>query len=116
MRILLIKRIGKACVSLEDGLSLKDDLILRLKNKERVDIDFEGVEKVYTPFLNGAFGGLFKIFDKEYINNHISFCMISSEHFKKITEFIDYMDRRETDREFREILNEYFGDDSLSEL
>ena len=54
-------------------------------------------------------------FTPEYINNHISFCMISSEHFKKITEFIDYMDRRETDREFREILNEYFGSPFVSQ-
>ena len=116
MKILLFEQVGKNCVSLGDGLKLHADLISHLKEKERVDIDFEGVEKVYTPFLNGALGGLFNFYDKEFILSHLSFCRISSEHLKKVNEFIDDINRRDTDRELRETLEEFYEEDSLSDL
>ena len=116
MRIILSDRIGKNCTSLEDGLNLYPDLLLRLKEKERVDIYFDGVEKIYTPFLNGAFGGLFNFFDKEYILGNLSFCEISGEHLRKVNEFIDDIDRRDTDREVRETLKNFFDEDSFLDL
>ena len=116
MKIVLSERIGKRCVSLEDGLNLYSDLFSRLKERERVDIDFNSVEKVYTPFLNGAFGGLFNFFDKDYILSCLSFCKISTEHLNKINEFIDDIDRQATDQKLRETLRKFYDEDSLLDL
>ncbi len=116
MQIILFERIGKRCVSLEDGLNIYPDLLSSLKKKEIAHINFKSVEKVYTPFLNGAFGGLFKYYDKEYILGHLSFFKISAEHLEKINEFIDDIDLQDTDRKFRETLKEFYDEDSLSDL
>lgn len=113
MKIILVERVGESCVSLGDGLKLYDDLIKRLKEKERVDIDFEGVVRVYTPFLNGLLGRLFDYFDKEYILSHVSFCRISRKDLKKVNEFIDDINRRDTDRVLRETLEEFYEEDSI---
>tara|TARA_B100000686_G_scaffold350389_1_gene446236 strand:- start:1568 stop:1945 length:378 start_codon:yes stop_codon:yes gene_type:complete len=113
VKIILVERVGESCVSLGDGLKLYDDLIKRLKEKERVDIDFEGVVRVYTPFLNGLLGRLFDYFDKEYILSHVSFCRISRKDLKKVNEFIDDINRRDTDRVLRETLEEFYEEDSI---
>ena len=74
MRIKLSEHFGKNCNSLEDGLNLYQVLLQELKNRNSIELDFDEVETIYTPFLTGAFGRLFNYFEKEFILSHISLC------------------------------------------
>ena len=116
MRIKIGQLVGKRCDSLGDGQKLYPILLGELKKHKLVNLDFEGVESVYTPFLTGAFGKLFNYYEKEYIVSHVTLCCISGEILKKINCFLDEKDRLDTDRTHRETLTDLYNDDSIEDF
>ncbi|MBX9694016.1 MAG: STAS-like domain-containing protein [Cyanobacteria bacterium] len=63
--------IGDACLTSDDGLLIFDLLKQNLLVGNRVEVDFEGVEVVATPFFNAAFGRLveqFSVLVKESVH------------------------------------------------
>ena len=56
-----------------------------------------------------GFGG----FEKDRIMRSLDFCNISAEHLKKMNEFIDYVERIDTDKTAREFLQDLHDEDSL---
>ena len=116
MRIKLIDQFGAECVSLEDGLKLYKTLIKELKNGSSIEIDFDDVKTVYTPFLTGAFLRLFDLFDKEYILSHISLCCLSGELLQRINRFLDEKDRLDSDRIRHATLTEIYDEDCVEDL
>ena len=116
MRIKLAGQIGKNCNSLEDGLNLYQVLLQELKNGNSVELDFEEVETVYTPFLIGAFGRLFDYFDKEFIISHISLCQLPGKLLQKINCFLDEKDRMDTNQTHRETLTDLYDEDKMDDF
>ena len=116
MKIRLVDEIGKSCNSLEDGLKLHKTLLCELKKGNSVDLDFDEVETVYTPFLTGAFGNLFNYFDKEFIISHIVLCKLTEKLLQKINCFLDDKDRMDTNLTHRKTLTEVYDEDSMEDF
>ncbi|PIQ97518.1 MAG: hypothetical protein COV67_03775 [Nitrospinae bacterium CG11_big_fil_rev_8_21_14_0_20_56_8] len=116
MRIFLQQEFGPACTSLGDGIRLRELLLTPLRNGETVEIDFAGVNSLYTPFLNGSLGGLFNFFDKETILTRLAPRNIAPEHLQKFNEFIDRSDRLDTDKIDRETMEDLFEEDGLGDF
>jgi len=116
MKVNLLENIGKSCVALEDGLKLYNIVLPSMNKGETVELDFNGVDTVYTPFLNGCIGKLFERFDKETLMARLVFCQIDSGQLKKVNEFIDSIDKRNTEKNEREILSEIFEEDGIDSI
>ncbi len=116
MKVNILESIGKACVALDDGLKLYNLVLPSMIKGETIELDFNGVETIYTPFLTGCFGRLFEPFDKETLMARLVFCQIDPDHLRKVNEFIDGVDKRNTEKNEREILSEIFEEDGLDEF
>ncbi len=113
MKVNLVESIGKSCIALEDGLKLHDIVVPSMNKGESVELDFNGVDIVYTPFLTGCIGKLFERFDKETLMERLAFCQIEPDHLKKINEYIDSIDKRNTAKNEREMLSDIFDEDGI---
>ena len=116
MKINILEKIGKACVALEDGTKLHDLVLPDMQKGKAVELDFNGVETIYTPFLNGCFGKLYEKFDKETLMARLNFCQIEPDQLRKVNEFIDDIDRKNTEKNEREILTEIFEEDGMIDM
>jgi hypothetical protein len=116
MKVNLVESIGKSCVALEDGSKLHDIIVGSMNKGEAVELDFNGVDTVYTPFLTGCIGKLFERFDKETLMERLVFCQIDPSHLKKINEYIDNIDKQNTAKNEREMLAEIFEEDGIDSV
>jgi len=113
LRVFLEKTVGENCASIDDG-----EKVLRLIRPElikgfAVELDFENVKLVLTPFLNTCFGKLLEQFGKELTMTHVSMRNISDEFLQRINNFIDRKEVEFTQSHDREILQEIFDEDGL---
>lgn len=113
MRITLNELIGEHCQSVDQGQKLYRLIFPIIKEREGVEIDFAQVQSVLTPFLNAAFGKLFDFFHKDQLISLLSFRNISPEHLKKVNEYLDYVDRMDSDKLARETLEDMYEEDRL---
>ena len=60
------------CIDTTDGDRIYVILKKSLKDGDTVNLSFEGIELVIAAFLNVAVGQLFKDFEIDYINSHLS--------------------------------------------
>lgn len=116
MKINLVESIGKSCVALEDGSKLHDLIVSSMNKGKAVELYFNGVGTVYTPFLTGFIGKLFERFDKETLMERLVFCQIDPSHLKKINEYIDNIDKQNTAKNEREMLAEIFEEDGIDSV
>ena len=56
-------------------------------DRPEIDLDFEGVETIYVPFLHASIGRLLNYVEKETLLTNLSFCNISDEQSKAIANF-----------------------------
>lgn len=116
MRIKLLDLCGKDCCSVGEGQKLYQLIFPEIRKGSLVELDFEGIESLLTPFLNTGFGRLFDYFDKDTIIQKIIFCHISPKFLKKVNEFLDRADRMDTDKVHRETMEELFEEDSMEDF
>jgi hypothetical protein len=116
MKVNLVESIGKSCVALGDGSKLHDLIVASMNKGEAVELDFNGVDTVYTPFLTGCIGKLFERFNKETLMERLVFCQIEPSHLKKINEYIDSIDKQNTAKNEREMLAEIFEEDGIDSV
>ena len=103
MSRLVVKDIinSELAVSTEKGELVFNELDARLKNKEKVVIDFKGVDLIIPAFLNSAIGKLYSknIYTTEFLNEHIKLENIEEEDvslFKDvITRAKEYFEDKE---------------------
>ena len=76
-------------VSPEDGDSIFNLIKEKVDSKEKVIIDFSGIDIMTTAFLNNAIGKLYNIYDKEKLNQYISMKNISKSDFNLVKKVID---------------------------
>ena len=116
MRVQLLETTGSECISLDQGEKLYQLLLEELKAKKPVEVDFQGVATLFSPFLMGSLGKLLGHFEKEVLMERLIFCNISPDHLKTVNEFIDRADARSTEQGDLQTMKELFEEDELGEL
>jgi hypothetical protein len=116
MRVQLIETIGPECISLDQGGKVYHLLLEELKAKKSVEVDFQGVQTLFSPFLMGSFGKLLERFEKEVLMERLGFCNISPDHLKTVNEFIDRAEARSTEQGDLQMMKELFEEDELGDL
>ncbi|MFQ5481747.1 MAG: STAS-like domain-containing protein [Nitrospinaceae bacterium] len=108
--------IGPRCVALDEGYRVYDLIFPELKNQRAVELDFEGVELMFSPFLMGAVGRLLAHFDKTTLLQRLIPCRISEDHLREFNEFLDRADRRESENSDHESMRDLFEEDELGDI
>jgi hypothetical protein len=113
LKVFLEKIVGENCASIDDG-----DKVLNLVRPElvkgcTVELDFEGVKLVLTPFLNKCFGKLLEQFGREMVMTHVSMKNISDEFLQRINSFINKKEAEFTQSYDQEMLQKMFDEDGL---
>jgi len=116
MRVQLIEAIGSECTSLDQGGKLYHLLLGELKEKKPVEVDFQGVKTLFSPFLMGSLGKLLEHFEKEALMQRLAFCNISPDQLKSVNEFIDRADARSTEQGDLQMMKELFEEDELGDF
>ena len=116
LRVLLEKTVGKNCSSIDDGERILNLIRPELTKGFTVELDFEGVKSVLTPFLNVCFGKLLEQFGREVTMTHVSMRNISDEYLQRINNFINRKEVESTRTHDREMLQEIFDEDGLAEF
>ncbi len=99
MKILKIKDIigTEYAVSSENSEKIYNHIKILMDKKENINISFEGIEIVISAFLNRTIGDLYENYDKNDIENLITFSNTNS----KIDELILLV--KETAKEFYKV-------------
>ena len=115
LRVFLEKKVGENCASLDDGAKILQLISPEIVKGSTVELDFKGVKSILTPFLNACFGKLLERFGKEPTMTHVVMRNISAEFLVRINGFIDRKDIEFTKSSDREILQELFDEDDLTD-
>ena len=113
LRVFLGKIVGKNCSSIDDGEKVLGLIRPELVKGFTVELDFEGVKLVCTPFLNTSFGKLLEQFGSEVTMTNVSMRNISGELLQRINNFINTKEEEFTQSHDRKILQEMFDEDGL---
>lgn len=116
MRIRLIETIGPECVSLDQGEKVYRLLLGELNKMKTVEMDFQGIETLFSPFLMGCLGKLLGHFEKETLMQNLEFCNISSIQLKTVNEFIDRTEAQNTEQGDLQTMKEFFEEDELGDV
>jgi len=116
MRVQLNETIGSECTSLDQGEKVYNLLLGELKQKKTVEVDFQGVQTLFSPFLMGSLGKLLGHFEKEILMERLAFCNISPDQLKTVNEFIDRADAQSTEQGDLQTMKELFEEDELGEF
>ena len=115
LRIYLKKEIGKNCASLDDGAKVLQLISPELTKGFTAEVDFEGINLILTPFLNASFGKLLERFGKEKTMTHVIIRNVSDEFLNQINGFIDRKDKEFGNAIEREMIQEMFDEDDLTD-
>lgn len=115
MKIKLADSIGVTCSSIDDGGDFFNKIYPELKEKRSVEVDFQGVKSILTPFLHNSIGKLLNYFAKETVMERLILCNISQEQLKQINCYIDQTDQEQNQSDSREVLMELFEEDELGD-
>ncbi len=116
LRIALEKTVGKECSSIDDGIRVLELITSELVKGSTVELDFKGVSSLLTPFLNACFGALLERFGKEMTMTHVVIRNVSNEFLLRINEYIDRKNEENIKGSNREMLQEFFDDDDLTDI
>ena len=113
LRVFLEKTVGENCASIDDGEKVLRLIRPQLIKGFSVELDFENVKLVLTPFLNTCFGKLLEQFGRELTMTHVSMRNISNKFLQRINDFINRKEAEFTQSHDREMLQEMFDEDGL---
>ena len=113
LRVFLEKTVGPNCSSIDDGEKILNLIRPELTKGFTVELDFEGVKSVLTPFLNTCFGTLLEQFGRELTMTHVSMRNLSDEILQRINNFINRKEEEFTQSHDQKMLQEMFDEDGL---
>ena len=116
MKINLANAVSENCFSIDDGQILFDLIFHELKERRSVEIDFNGVKSVLTPFLHSSIGKLMENYTKETVMEKLVFCNISQEQLKQVNNYINRIDQEQLQSSSRDSLKELFEEDELGDI
>ena len=115
MNIHLASFISDQCASIDDGQMFFKEIYPEIKEGRSVQVDFDGVELILTPFLHHSIGRLLEYFGKEAVMQKLVLCNISQEHLKHVNNYIDRTEQQQFQSDSRETLMELFEEDELGD-
>ena len=115
LRVFLKKKVGVNCASIDDGVKVFQLISPELAKGSTVELDFEGVNSMLTPFLSACFSQLLERFGKEIVMTRVIMRNISEELLCRINEFIDRKEAEFTKSIERKMLQEMFDEDDLTD-
>lgn len=103
---------SKIAVSPEKGTILYDFLNQKFKEKEYVDLSFEGIEDLTTAFLNKGIGNLYRFYTSEDLNKYLKITQIDDMDKYLLSKVIERakIDIR-NDRKLSDTINEVMDDE-----
>ena len=113
LRVFLKKTVGENCASIDEGEKVLHLIRPELIKGFSVELDFENVKLVLTPFLNTCSGKLLEQFGREMTMTHVSMRNISDEFLQRINNFINRKEAEFTQSHDRKMLQEMFDEDGL---
>ena len=113
LRVLLKKTVGENCSSIDDGEKVLNLIRPELTKGFSVELDFEGVKLVLTPFLHTCFGMLLEMFGRELTMTHVNMRNLSGELLQRINNFINRKEEEFIQSRDRKLLQEIFDEDGL---
>ena len=116
MKINLVDAVSENCFSIDDGQTLFDLVFPELKERRSVEIDFNGIKSVLTPFLHSSIGKLMESYEKETVMEKLIFCNISQEQLKQVNNYINRIDQDQRQSSSRDSLRELFEEDELGDI
>jgi hypothetical protein len=116
MKINLVDAVSENCFSIDDGQILFDLVFPELKEGRSVEISFNGVKSVLTPFLHSSLGKLLDSYAKETVMEKLVFCNISQEQLKQVNNYINRIDQEQLQSSSRDSLRELFEEDELGDI
>jgi len=115
LKIKLLEMVGSRCLSIDQGESVFRILQPALKNREKVELDFTGVETLLTPFLHTAIGKLLDLYGVEAVLERVSPVAITPELLQRFNQYVDRRGRENDQADARGFLEEAFGEDELTD-
>ena len=115
MKIRLSEVVGTQCSSIDDGQKLYSLLAPEFKEGNPVELDFNEIKSVLTPFLHNCIGRLLEEYQKETIMERLILCNISAEHLKQVNLYIDRKDHEQYQSDSRNSMMELFAEDELGD-
>ncbi len=116
MKIRLSEHVGVHCASIDDGQKLYSILAPEFQKGNPVELDFEKVQSILTPFLHNCIGRLLNDYQKETVMERLVLCNLSAEHLKQLNLYIDRKDQEQFQDDSRSSLMELFEEDELGDL
>lgn len=87
MQIRIKELIGNVCVTREDGDRVYSFIYDLISSKNKISVDFSGVDIFASPFFNSAFGRLYKEFSKDDVNSYLV-CTSLNSNGKKVMDLV----------------------------
>jgi hypothetical protein len=116
MKIRLSEQVGTQCASIDDGQKLYAILAPEFKKGNPVELDFQEVKSILTPFLHNCIGKLLDEYQKETVMERLVLCNISAEQLKHVNLYIDRKYDEQDQSDSRSSMMELFEEDELGDL
>ena len=116
MKIKILEHVGTQCASIDDGQNVYRMLAPEFHKGNLVELNFEGVESILTPFLHNSVGRLLGEYEKETVMERLVLCSLSAEQLKLLNSYIDRKDAEQFEDDSRTSLRELFEEDELGDM
>lgn len=119
-RLQIAAQTGDACITIEQGEPLYEQVFARLRAGDSVTMDFRGVQVFASPFFNAAVGRLLKDFSIEDFRNRVIVEGLTPVGIALMERVIENSNRFYHDpaarKAIEDILNEEVGDGADTDL
>jgi len=115
MKIKLVEHVGAHCASIDDGQKVYSMLAPEFQKGNPVELDFEEVQSILTPFLHNCIGRLLSEYEKETVMERLVLCNLSTEHLQQLNLYIDRKDQEQFQDDSRNSMMELFEEDELGD-
>jgi len=115
MKITILETIGENCITFEDGDRVYQVVHPELLASRDVQLDFEGVEVLASPFFNAAIGRLLKDITAETLNRCLNVHNLSAAGMMVLKRVIENSKEYYSDTDRREILHKLLSESSEEE-
>jgi len=97
---------GEFCITLDDGIKLREMMLEAIEQSDKVLVSFENVSVFMSTFFNAAFGALLEQFSKQDIKNKIELEDMSEDGRFVLERVLESAEAYYKDQHTREIIDE----------
>ena len=115
MKLRLAEFVGKQCTSIDDGQKVYALIAPDFKEGNTIELDFEGIDSILTPFLHNCIGKLLDRYEKETVMERLVLCNLSAENLKRLNLYVDRTDQEQIQGDSSDSMRELFAEDELGD-